>query len=274
MKNRVSNITNAKTFYNSVKALEKQAENEQGICIHKRRTLLFVSSDEIRHERRERDCMTVPGTRKLHSVLGVERGIIKTRRLSCFCAECLQRHYDQCLNTQYVDAWKLVKLKPSLPEMHQAVDVPEAIPVADVQTADMPEVLPAADMPEVHVLPAADMPEMLPAPDVPAADVHQAAVHVPETSDDSDVHHPLLGESDAVDLDLSFSDLSLGDVSLTTLLESLDTESKDFFQTLRSSSSTRRRLLCMGILFTVGLSRKTSHKNMLTVFLRNSLVLY
>lgn len=105
-------------------------------------------------------------------------------------------------------------------------------------------------------------------------DVHQAAVHVPETSDDSDVHHPLLGESDAVDLDLSFSDLSLGDVSLTTLLESLDTESKDFFQTLRSSSSTWRRLLCMGILFTVGLSRKTSHKNMLTVFLRNSLVLY
>jgi hypothetical protein len=84
--------------------------------------------------------------------------------------------------------------------MHQAVDVPEAIPVADVQTADMPEVLPAADMPEVHVLPAADMPEMLPAPDVPATDVHQAAVHVPETSDDSDVHHPLLGESDAVDL--------------------------------------------------------------------------
>ena len=111
IKNRVANIYNARTFYNSVKALEKPAESEQGTCLHKRRTLIFVSADEIQHERPERDCKTVPGTRKLHSVLGVKRCVIKTRRLSCFCAACLQSNYDQCLNTQYVDKWRQVVLK-------------------------------------------------------------------------------------------------------------------------------------------------------------------
>ncbi|MEW8341728.1 MAG: hypothetical protein AB2708_17930, partial [Candidatus Thiodiazotropha taylori] len=111
VKNRVANIYNARTFYDSVKALEKPAESEQGTCIHKRRTVIFVSADEIQHERPERDCKTVPGTRKLHSVLGVERCVIKTRRLSCFCAACLQSNYDQCLNTHYVDNWRQAVLK-------------------------------------------------------------------------------------------------------------------------------------------------------------------
>lgn len=111
VKNRKSNIYDARTFFDSVKGLEKPALSENGECLHTRRTVLFVSGDNIIHERPDRNCKTVPGTRKLHSVLGVERGIIKTRRLSCFCSSCLQRNFDECLNKQYVDEWKLVKLK-------------------------------------------------------------------------------------------------------------------------------------------------------------------
>lgn len=111
VKNGVANIYDVRTFYNSVCTLEKPAEDEQGTCLHTRRTILFVGSEEIQHERPDRECKTVSGTRKLHSALAVERAVIKTRRLSCFCAECLQMRFDQCLNKQNVVAWKLIKLK-------------------------------------------------------------------------------------------------------------------------------------------------------------------
>ena len=111
VKNRVTNIHNARTFYNSVRVLEKPAQSESGTCLHKRRTVLFVETNEIERERPERDCKTVNGTRKLHSVLGIEKYVIKTRRLSCFCPECLQMHFDQCQNSNYVDKWQAVTLK-------------------------------------------------------------------------------------------------------------------------------------------------------------------
>ena len=112
VKNKVATISNAKMFYDLVHAtLEKKGQSDDGACFHKRRTFLFVDRDTISHDRPDRDARTVPGTRALHSVIGVKRGAIRTRRLSCFCTECISKRYDLCLRPQYVENWKDVKMK-------------------------------------------------------------------------------------------------------------------------------------------------------------------
>ena len=105
-------IQRAEDFYETVKILEKKAENPDGSCIHTRRTILWIDRDNIVHQRSDRDSKTVHGTRKLHSILGVRRGEIKTRRLSCFCVECTHNNPDGCLNADYVDTCKAVPMKP------------------------------------------------------------------------------------------------------------------------------------------------------------------
>ena len=109
VKNRETTIQRAEDFYKTVKILEKKAENPDGSCIHTRRTILWIDRDNIVHQRSDRDSKTVHGTRKLHSILGVRRGEIKTRRLSCFCVECTHNNPDGCLNADYVDTWKAVQ---------------------------------------------------------------------------------------------------------------------------------------------------------------------
>ena len=109
--NRETTIQRAEDFYKTVKILEKKAENPDGSCIHTRRTILWIDRDNIVHQRSDRDSKTVHGTRKLHSILGVRRGEIKTRRLSCFCVECTHNNPDGCLNADYVDTWKAVQMK-------------------------------------------------------------------------------------------------------------------------------------------------------------------
>ena len=112
VKNKVATISNAKMFYDLVHAaLEKKGQSDDGACFHKRRTFLYVDRATISHDRPDRDAKTVPGTRALHSVIGVKRGAIRTRRLSCFCTECISKRYDLCLQHQYVDNWKDVKMK-------------------------------------------------------------------------------------------------------------------------------------------------------------------
>jgi hypothetical protein len=54
-----------------------------------RRHFIIVKSNEIPRRRGNRNAKTVSGTRSIHCVAGVAPGIIKTRRLSCYCAPCL-----------------------------------------------------------------------------------------------------------------------------------------------------------------------------------------
>ncbi|VDH93817.1 Hypothetical predicted protein [Mytilus galloprovincialis] len=111
IKNSEACIPDARSFLQCVKVLEKGAEKADGACNHNRRTILWVSSDDINRNRPDRNVKTVKGTRKLHSVLGIKRGVINTRRLSCFCSQCREKRYDRCLNTRYVEGWKEVRLK-------------------------------------------------------------------------------------------------------------------------------------------------------------------
>ena len=103
VKNRETVIQRAEDIYETVKILEKTAENPDGSCIYTRRTILWIDRDNIVHERSNRDSKTVQGIRKMHSILGVGRGEIKTRWLSCFCVECTHNNPDGCLNADYAD---------------------------------------------------------------------------------------------------------------------------------------------------------------------------
>ena len=53
------------------------------------------------------DCITVDGTLKLHSIRSsaYDDPTIFTRRYACFCEECLEGRWQECHNTQWVDAW-------------------------------------------------------------------------------------------------------------------------------------------------------------------------
>ena len=91
------------------KTLEKAA-CENRVCIHKRSMLFFVDRDAISHHRPFRQAKTVPGTQKLHTIQGVEKGLIKTRRLSCFFNSCMGIENGECVNTNFVSDWTNVRM--------------------------------------------------------------------------------------------------------------------------------------------------------------------
>ena len=100
-------INNARTFANYCQEnLSKVKVLADGKCNHKRRHIIFVGKETIDHTREFQNLKVLKGTRKLHSIKGVSRGKLMTRRLSCFCKACLQLQYDLCENKQYVGGWK------------------------------------------------------------------------------------------------------------------------------------------------------------------------
>ncbi|XP_069140983.1 uncharacterized protein [Argopecten irradians] len=85
-------------------------------CKHTIRKIFFVESKDIERNRPLRDAKTLLGTRKVQSVRDCSsRGKLLTRRLSCFCEGCIQGNFEGCINTEYIDAWKPVILKPFIP---------------------------------------------------------------------------------------------------------------------------------------------------------------
>lgn len=78
-------VNSAEEFYRTCqKLLEKESIANNGNCCHKRRKIIYVPKERIIRPRPHRMVKTVAGTQKMHSVRGVERGVIKARRLSCF----------------------------------------------------------------------------------------------------------------------------------------------------------------------------------------------
>ena len=109
-------VHNAERFFGvSKQAVEKKSVNPNGSCNHNRRTVLWVGSESINNDRQDRQCKTVPGTRKLHSVRGISKGSIKTRWLSCFCAVCIsESDLSPCVNRHIVGDWASVVIKSIL----------------------------------------------------------------------------------------------------------------------------------------------------------------
>ena len=106
-------MNNARSFFKTVKKLEVLPETEDNVlCKHKLRKMLFVESDEIERNRPLRNAKTLQGTRKVHSVMDCSsRGKLLTRRLSCFCQECRNGNFEGCINTKYVGEWTTVNMK-------------------------------------------------------------------------------------------------------------------------------------------------------------------
>ena len=77
--------------------------------ILKRRAFFYVP--EHNHSRPHRQFTEVEGNRAIHSVRSVSPNCIETRKLSCYCENCLCGHYRICVNKSYVDEWRPVTME-------------------------------------------------------------------------------------------------------------------------------------------------------------------
>lgn len=80
-------------------------------CIHTKRSFHLVKTEDIDRGRKSSSLVTVPGTRKIHSIKSLGRNILATRRLSCFCTSCIEDNPEMCENGKFVDKWDIIKLK-------------------------------------------------------------------------------------------------------------------------------------------------------------------
>jgi hypothetical protein len=76
---------------------------------HAKSTFIFVNEGDIIRDRKERKlCKVVPNTRSLHSVVGIDRYVVKTRVMSYFCKACVSPTKEvtlSCPNLQYTGEW-------------------------------------------------------------------------------------------------------------------------------------------------------------------------
>ena len=115
VKTRKGTIQHAKQLLEFCK--ENLTIDEGSNCEHKRR--LFFYQEKIERSVSDKEVQTIKGTRKIHSVRGVEAGVIKTRHLSCFCHACLEEK-GQCLNERFVGEWSTQYLfKGNIKSKHQ-----------------------------------------------------------------------------------------------------------------------------------------------------------
>ena len=104
-------VNNSHDFFDFAKAmLTKEDENHKE---HFKRTIFHVLN--IEHNRPDRSDHSKPlkGTRRVHAVQTVDKMIINTRNLSCFCLGCIGDDTD-CMNRDYVDEWKLYDIRKSV----------------------------------------------------------------------------------------------------------------------------------------------------------------
>ena len=107
-------INSAESMYNFCKGkLSKGSFTESGECNHSRRSFYLIKKGEIERNRPKRTgAATLPGTRKLHAIVGLAPMNLNVRRLSCFCDSCTKDESSStCANSEYVTNWKHKQLK-------------------------------------------------------------------------------------------------------------------------------------------------------------------
>ncbi|WAR17806.1 VRTN-like protein, partial [Mya arenaria] len=68
-----------------------------------KRKFFFVENGDISRDRLETEVKTLVNTRKIHQALNTKtKNVLKVRNLSCFCKNCEDGDYSNCLNTAYV----------------------------------------------------------------------------------------------------------------------------------------------------------------------------
>ena len=89
------------------------------------RTFWHVGENEINRES-SMACHTIAGSRSLHSIMGNSprnKTCLLVRPLSCFCASCVDKDWENCEQTAHVPGWRAVQLQPKAPsEELEALD--------------------------------------------------------------------------------------------------------------------------------------------------------
>ena len=101
-------VNDSKDFFDFAKA--KFTKEDEDHKEHFKRTVFHVMNIEHNRPERTDHSKTLKGTRKFHAVQAVDKMIINTRNLSCFCHGCISDETD-CINKDYVDEWKLYDIK-------------------------------------------------------------------------------------------------------------------------------------------------------------------
>ena len=81
---------------------------------HNKRTIFFVKDGTIQRERRgvAAAIKTVPGTRSLHCIVGVEPFVVMARERSCFCQACVSpKDGEDCQHLEFCGPWRRHSLK-------------------------------------------------------------------------------------------------------------------------------------------------------------------
>ena len=101
-------IQNAKDLYEYANAnLEKPAPSRyQSECVQLKRRI-FHYAETVDRNRPHRLFKDFTGVRTIHSVKSGPAGCtLQVRRLSCYCDNCLEGNYQDCLNSNHVDEWE------------------------------------------------------------------------------------------------------------------------------------------------------------------------
>ncbi|XP_069137185.1 uncharacterized protein [Argopecten irradians] len=126
VRSRQGIIQNAQDFYNFCKGNMTIDNTSQ--CEHKKRVFFF--EERINRETTP-ELRTIKGTQQLHSVRSVRPGLVKVRKLSCFCRGCLND--GECQNQLFVDHWEThnVLKQPSTKKMQGRKSKPSGLKTCD-----------------------------------------------------------------------------------------------------------------------------------------------
>ncbi|KAK7476828.1 hypothetical protein BaRGS_00031910 [Batillaria attramentaria] len=109
----------AKDMYDVCMRIERKSDPLHE-CAHDVREF-FLECDVDRFRNLQSAMLTtVPGSRQIHHIRVLDRGVLATRQYSCFCVACLSGSYDECDSSAVVGgwdpSWDVVKLAFSGPE--------------------------------------------------------------------------------------------------------------------------------------------------------------
>ena len=89
------------------------------------RTFWHVGEHDINRES-SMACHTIAGSRSFHSIMGnsaTNNTSLLVRELSCYCAPCIERDWENCEQLEHVKRWRAVQLQPkAAPEEVDPID--------------------------------------------------------------------------------------------------------------------------------------------------------
>ena len=84
---------------------------------------IFKYEEKVNGSQRFAKTITTEKVRKLHAIRSCgESGTLYVRELSCYCTSCMDMKYDECLQKEWVPAWRKLILKPQDSPSQEADD--------------------------------------------------------------------------------------------------------------------------------------------------------